>query len=352
MKKLISLILSAVMLAATLNLTLFNAWANSLSDSVPIMLNGQYSSTISGTADKYEKSCVYFDCTATGYYDFTVSFANVPDGIANITVYDSTMKVINYASNNFYAMSFTATTMLTQGNRYYFSTEIDGSLNNIISTLSYHNHSYTDLLNVKAVGDDTAELRSDGFVRYICPSCGAFYDTAVYYAPAYIALSKSNFVYDGLEKYPTVAVYDRAGGVIAPTEYSVAYEDNVFPGVAYVTVTFNSAVYDGEMTASFSIVPQKQKITYIKSKKSKTLNIKWVKDYNADGYELQYSTSPKYYKSKTVTVDITKNRAYARKLEKLKGNKKYYVRIRSYKTVNSVKYYGSWSSKSYAKVKK
>ena len=38
--------------------------------------------------------------------------------------------------------------------------------------------------------------------------------------------------------------------------------------------------------------------------------------------------------------------------KKLKPKKKYYVRVRTYKTVNGVKFYSEWSSAKSVKVKK
>lgn len=47
--------------------------------------------------------------------------------------------------------------------------------------------------------------------------------------------------------------------------------------------------------------------------------------------------------SKTVT--ITKNSVTSKKISKLKAKKKYYVQIRTYKTVGGIRYYSAWSSK-------
>ena len=45
---------------------------------------------------------------------------------------------------------------------------------------------------------------------------------------------------------------------------------------------------------------------------------------------------------KTVTVNVADTTS--KKITGLKGGKKYYVKIRTYKTVDGVKYYSSWSS--------
>ncbi|CDE69468.1 fibronectin type III domain protein [Clostridium sp. CAG:277] len=71
------------------------------------------------------------------------------------------------------------------------------------------------------------------------------------------------------------------------------------------------------------------------------------------GYEIQYGTSSGFEGAKTVTV--SKNKTTGKTISKLKAKKKYYVRIRAYKTVKvkeqSVKIYSSWSKVRKIKVK-
>ncbi len=77
--------------------------------------------------------------------------------------------------------------------------------------------------------------------------------------------------------------------------------------------------------------------------KSKGFTVYWKKQASqTTGYQIQYSTSSKFTSPKTVTV--TKNSTTSKSITKLKGKKKYYVRVRTYKTVGSTKYYSSWSS--------
>lgn len=68
------------------------------------------------------------------------------------------------------------------------------------------------------------------------------------------------------------------------------------------------------------------------------------------GYQVQYSTASNFKGAKTVSKKNTKTKAktYSTKVSKLAGVKKYYVRVRTYKTVKSGKksktYYSNWSS--------
>jgi len=93
---------------------------------------------------------------------------------------------------------------------------------------------------------------------------------------------------------------------------------------------------------------QKTGITKISSGK-KRITLKWNKDNNTDGYQIHYSTSKKFKKAKTVTVKGSKKTKTT--LKKLKKGKKYYVRIRAYKTINGKKYYFIWSKKKSVKIK-
>lgn len=79
---------------------------------------------------------------------------------------------------------------------------------------------------------------------------------------------------------------------------------------------------------------------------SRVLMAKWNKVKDVDGYQLQMSTSKKFTKKKTYTI---KNGATVKKvLAGLTAGRKYYFRVRAYKTIKDeetkVKYYSSWSN--------
>ena len=97
-----------------------------------------------------------------------------------------------------------------------------------------------------------------------------------------------------------------------------------------------------------STKPSSTKVTSLKSK-SKKATIKWKKVSGASGYQIYMSTSKKgkYSKIKTITkgsiVKYTKT--------KLKKNKKYYFKIRAYRTVDGKKVYSSYCSTKSIKIK-
>lgn len=78
--------------------------------------------------------------------------------------------------------------------------------------------------------------------------------------------------------------------------------------------------------------------------KAKSFKVTWKKKSKINGYQIQYSTSSKFKKADTKTKTITKAKTTTATVSKLKGcNKKYYVRVRTYKVINGKKIYSSWS---------
>ncbi|MBQ3137710.1 MAG: leucine-rich repeat protein [Clostridia bacterium] len=84
---------------------------------------------------------------------------------------------------------------------------------------------------------------------------------------------------------------------------------------------------------------------------TKQLTATWKTVSGATGYEVVYSTSKKFTKKTTKTVTIKKAKTKKTTIKKLKKGKKYYVKVRAYKTVNGKKIYGAYSSVKSVKVK-
>ena len=124
------------------------------------------------------------------------------------------------------------------------------------------------------------------------------------------------------------------------TDYTVSYSNNKKVGKATVKIT-GKGKYGGVITKTFKINPAKQQIQKLTAK-SKAFFVDWAQKGSATGYEIQYATNSKFTGAKKVT--ITNNKTDKTTVSKLSGNKKYYVRVRSYTTVGGTKYYGSWSA--------
>lgn len=163
------------------------------------------------------------------------------------------------------------------------------------------------------------------------------------------ALNQTEFVYDGKVKTPAVTVVDTNGNTVSENNYSLVYSSGRRNIGAYsVKITFKGD-YSGSQILFFNIVPKGTKIKKAAAKK-KSIKVTWKKQKKqTTGYQLQYSTDKAFKKCKT--INIKKNKITAKTIKKLKSNKKYYVRIRTYKTVKGKNYFSKWSKAKAVKVK-
>ena len=158
-----------------------------------------------------------------------------------------------------------------------------------------------------------------------------------------VSLSKTSCTYDGKVKNPTIKVYNTEGKQLSSKYYTVSKPSgrkNV--GKYKYTITFKNG-YTGKKTLYFTINPKPTKLTSLK-KGSKRFTAKWKKvSAQASGYQIRYSMKSSMAKSKILTVKNYKTTS--KKITRLKKKKKYYVQIRTYKTVSKAKYYSGWSRK-------
>ena len=98
-----------------------------------------------------------------------------------------------------------------------------------------------------------------------------------------------------------------------------------------------------------AVKPKKTSIKKL-SKGKKEFTVTWAKVSGVKGYQIQYS-SDKKLKKNNKSVTVTKQKTTKTTVKKLKSNKKYYVRVRTYKTVNGKKIYSSWSKVKSVKTK-
>lgn len=156
-----------------------------------------------------------------------------------------------------------------------------------------------------------------------------------------VTLSASSYTYDGKAKKPSVTVKDTKGKTIDKSNYSITYSDNKNVGTAKVKVTFKCN-YSGTISKTFKINPKKASLSSV-SAQYKGFTVKWAKQATqTTGYQIQYSTD-KNFKKGNKTVTVSKNSTVSKTVTKLTAKKKYYVRIRTYKTVSGTKYYSGWS---------
>lgn len=88
-----------------------------------------------------------------------------------------------------------------------------------------------------------------------------------------------------------------------------------------------------------STKPAKTKVQKISAGK-KSITAQWKKVSGVSAYQVQIATNKKFTKNKK-TFKVSKKSTKV-KIKKLKAKKVYYVRVRSYKTVNGKKVYSKW----------
>lgn len=95
-------------------------------------------------------------------------------------------------------------------------------------------------------------------------------------------------------------------------------------------------------------VTVKKQTAKVKAGKKK-LTVTWKKDKNVSGYQVKIATKKNFKGAKTYTVKSYKT--YKKVIKKLKAKKKYFVKVRAYKTVGKSKVYGAYSAVRSCKVK-
>ena len=178
-----------------------------------------------------------------------------------------------------------------------------------------------------------ATTSKNGSVVNKCSVCAAKKSSATVYKISSVALSTTATYYNGSVKTPGVTVKDSKGKTLKKgTDYDVTYASgrkNV--GRYAVTVKFKGN-YSGSKTLYFNVIPKGvSKISKVTAK-SKGFTVQWAtQKTQTTGYQIQYSTASNFSNAKTITMP--KNTYYAKSITGLAGNKKYYVRVRTYKTV-------------------
>ena len=208
-----------------------------------------------------------------------------------------------------------------------------------------HTHSYTTKV-VKPTYD------AQGYTLHTC-ACGDSYKdnykaklTRTSIAKATVSGLKSKYYTSkAITQKPVVKLGSKT--LKAGTDYTVSYKNNKAVGTATVTITGKGA-YKGSVKATFKICPKKTAIKKVTSPKTKQMKVTYGKVSGVTGYQVTYSTSSKFTKKTTKSVNAS---GTSKTISKLKKGKTYYVKVRTYKKVSGTKYYSGWSAVKKIKVK-
>ena len=193
----------------------------------------------------------------------------------------------------------------------------------------------------------TATVTITGKGKYKGSKSVTFKITAKKITPA-VTLSATSYNYSGKVITPAVTVKTGSRVLKKGTDYTVTYGAGRKNVGTYKVIVKLKGNYSGSRTVSFNINP---KGTTLKSlvKASKALTVKWNKQAakmaatTINGYEIQYSTNAKFA-SNTKSVKVSGVNTVTKKITGLKGNTKYFVRIRTFKKVGTKVFYSAWSA--------
>lgn len=197
--------------------------------------------------------------------------------------------------------------------------------------------------SVKTTVVTKATTDSDGKLKKTCKACNKTISASAIPKIASIKLSEKSYAYNGSVKTPKVTVKDRTGKTLVNgIDYTVSYSSGrKYVGKYAAEIRFKGK-FSGSKKLYFVIRPKNTSVSSLTAV-SKGFKVTWNKQTaQTTGYNIQYSTNSSFSNAKT--INITNYKTASHTVTKLLPAKKYYVRIRTYKTVNNTKYYSLWGA--------
>lgn len=395
MKKVISLLMSLVMAAsliATLPASAESYFENdSVATAIPISLNQTYPINY-GVSPSYGTDCfVKITLPSKGYISTTV---NKP--IVNQKYED--MKIVICNSQGIKIAEHYQTTEAAGAIKFSIGLNKGTYYINIINQFSSYEEpqDVTTLFRVDFKADNYCEAEPNNgvttatpmtlgksYLGFIEPNGGNYDDYYKFVIPStrkvrfyignytnvvsnsgtntYFRLFKSNDAYEssmysyrGTNDYnSSIYKFNMANNKMKILSSGTAYVDKYLTaGTYYIKVTsfldtnsaYSISVNNAPATTVGVQKPKSNKPAQVANLKLKkggkaTAKVTWKKVKGAKGYQVKYSTSKKFKKSKTKTKTVKKNKITLKKLTK----NKYYVKVRAYKKVKGKKVYGKYS---------
>lgn len=378
MKKLLSLMLSIIMLTTLLLPQTYAAQAAQYDDAIPVSLNTQYIDNVyqneyshpTGLGSRY----LYYTFNIPRRGSLNIDFKHqiAPSTRSwTIELYGVSdtgrLKLIGYDSIRGNDSSKNIGTFGLNAGEYYLEidadTSDDYSFNLIYTPSDYYETEFNNDLSTatkltvgSAILGNTSKVYDGSDYDYFTVDITKAGNYNIYFSGT--AINKSYDVgwdvyfgtYDAPSMMTDLQILDMKNIII---DYRTIYLN---PGTYYFRIAGSYGNYS--LNISQEVVQpaksniKKPKSTTIKKLKSakKSVTIIWKKVSGVKGYQIQVATDKKFKKNKK-TVTIKKQKTTKTSVKKLKAKKKYYVRIRTYKTVNGKKIYSSWSKVKSVKTK-
>ena len=330
-----------------------------LTDGTVYDINNYTMQCMTGETKPDGNSCSSWDCITSDGKKVDIEFEydnNCPD---NLVIYiddcgedpyyklnpSTVVNVNEHVHNWINGTIIKQTTCTDNGEKCYTCSICNATKTEVIKTTG---HTYKQTVT-------PATTSKNGKIVKKCSACGATITSSIAKIST-VSLSAVNYTYNGGVKTPSVTVKDSKGKKLSNgRDYTVTYPSgrkNV--GRYSVKIRFKGN-YSGTKTLTYNINPKGTSMSKVTAAK-KGFKAKWKKQSTqTTGYQLQYSTSSKFKKG-TKTVNISKNKTASKSVRKLYAKKKYYVRVRTYKTVKfggkNIKLYSGWSKAKAVKTKK
>ncbi len=321
------------------------AWANTQTKTVDNIaaLGHDWSTAWTGDSTGHWHKCTRCDATTTkAAHDYG------SDNVCDTCGYAKTVT----HTHNLTLVAAKAATCTEGGKEAYYKCEGCGKFyEDVLGTKEI-----TDLAswgNIAKIAHTTKQTvtkatpTANGEIVNYCSVCKKTLLTTVIPNASSIKLKATSLTYNGKVRTPKVIVKDITGKTLVKnTDYTVSYaKGRKYVGKYAVKITFKGK-YSGTKTLYFTIKPKATSISSLTAG-SKKFTVKWKKQATqTTGYQVQVATNKKFKKNKK-TVTIKKQKTTKTTVKKLKAKKKYYVRVRTYKTVKingkSIRIYSGWS---------
>lgn len=209
------------------------------------------------------------------------------------------------------------------------------SLPNTVTTVGAYAFSECDNLNEVVLGDNVSSIKEGAFAQ-----CVNLHTIKI---PEGVT-SIENYTFSGCQNLNTVELPSTlttiGDGAFAGCQN--IHSINIPAGVTYISNTSFEGVDTSGITLNIRVAKTKLKSVRRKNKKKVTLS--WKKVSEAQGYVVYRSKKKNGGYKAVKTIKKSSVCSYVDKARKQKKNKKYYYKVKAYKTVLGKKYYSSFCS--------
>ena len=305
-------------------------------DNVVAFLFDENMNQINNAIDFDGDSCFFdFNCEKNKTYIFAGKFQKYYGGLENSSMIMSVKKHIHN-----YSKHITKPSCIKGGYTTYTCSECGDVI--IDNYTPKTGHTYKNVIT-------KATLNKNGKIDNKCSVCGKISKTTSINYVKTIKLNRNTFTTNGKVQRPSVTVYDSKGKQLTyKKDFIVDYSNWSSKNVGRYTVTVKMiGNYSGTKTFPYYINPKPTE--FVPSNKggfkaiSKGFTLKWNKQASqTTGYQIQYATKRDFSNAATITIANPNTTSYTSRGRA--GNKRYYVRVRTYKKIGNGTFYSNWNS--------